>query len=271
MTLESDQENMPLFDKISRVLTGVLSFALLIISVAFFHVGVTFVFAFTIAFFAVKWRPVAPLYLAIASLPILIGLSFVAENGNAWDSLIQRVAAFVMFMILFGGYAMITQALRNRIVGIPTPVAQPTMASRFDYSEELDSTDEADEYDDDQQIVFEHQASDDPVQPAPAKTKAAKKSTPKKRARAPKLEPIPSQHHVDLSAMTPKKTPRPEPVKIPVTKLAARKPTPTARPTPATRLKAAPVRPAPKPTNVTDLRNVTPGKPQGRSGKLISG
>ncbi len=287
MALQSDPEPLPLFDKITRVITGILAFALLIIAIAFFHVGVTYVVAFFVAFFAVKFRPVIPLYIAIATLPLLIGLSFIAKDGNAWDSLIQRVAAFVMFMILFGGYSMFISFLRGRFVHEQPARYVPATTSRYGYEEEYEQIDEQDPHDDEapfeQQIIFEHQSEAVPVaskrtaprkfmtaKPKPARKKAiVQTETPAPKPKAPvKKVVVPKAHHIDLSAMNNAKPKAPEP-SLPVTKLAPI-PKPVEKPVHLTKL--TPVeKPVAKPTNVTDLRNIQPSKTPRKPRKLISG
>lgn len=108
-----------------------LALGLLVLSAIYFQTVVVFFVALAIAIMTARVYPPLPLFIAIGSLPVMIGLMSLAKSGNAWEKLLHESAAFILFMILFGGYSVLIARVRPAAHEIsnqrsnPIPVAPP--------------------------------------------------------------------------------------------------------------------------------------------------
>ncbi len=183
------------------------------IAVVELSIPLAFLGSLVIAFLASKVHKAAPLYLAILAIPALIGLSYIAKNGNAWDKLIQQVTAYVMLMIIFGGYSLIyyrfAKPIDKRprhihdellehskpITPIPNTRAQPTSQQSKKISTNHST------------IVYSNDAYDSlkPLHNKPKsrtpKVTAVKKNT--RRTNTARRPARSTSHHVDLSKAKP--------------------------------------------------------------------
>lgn len=234
-----------------------------------FAVGPTFVISLIIGYFAAKFRPAAPLYLAVAAMPGLIGLFTLAEDGNSWEKLMQQTAAFVMFMIIIGGFSLIRNWLLRDKNAAPVERVYKEVVIEEDF----------DEFDDGDDVVFEHEEA---PRTKPAYSHAPPlpdeeleddmPTTSLKPIR--KVEVTPSKHFVDLRQASPSSegellTHKPTPIQRAPLPRKRRQPQ-ARRPIPVTRLEA---RPAPKPKidHLTDLRDPSQVKKRRKPRNLVSG